>query len=394
MSPAGISAITTTGVQMARGKSFKEAAKDGLKVGAAIGIGTAFTGGSIGAGFGVGPGAVPIESFSGALDAAGRSVGQVQRLGQTVWDKVSSPFETVVNPKTGEKVLEVFGLPTKAIGDIATGAAAIGSSVAAYKDAKTQQEANQALAEEQKRQAAPLGPGEAFTIGGVQSPADGSTPPPIDVVNPIVAPGLGQPQEGQDFAIPGSQFAGYNPYAFLSEQAQAPEEMLTPDASMYQNPFAQVSPEQFLAMYGPQQGPQGIATFAKGGPVTAAMRGQTVPPSSSSNKPYYVNSAGRQISKAEWEKNQARMKAENDAQRQRDRAFLANQAAAKKAADQRKFEKETLPQLRQQSEAKRAAEQAAQQTVLHVHVVHMLLNFALNVAHIGTLLSRAIEITV
>jgi hypothetical protein len=54
------------------------------------------------------------------------------------------------------------------------------------------------------------------------------------------------------------------------------------------------------------------------------------------------------------------MKAENDAERQRDRAFLAQQSAAQKAADQRKFEKETLPQLRQQSEAKRAAEQAAQ----------------------------------
>ena len=34
-----------------------------------------------------------------------------------------------------------------------------------------------------------------------------------------------------------------------------------------------------------------------------------------------------------------------------------------------------------------AAEQAAQQTILHVHIMHMLLNFALYVAHIGTLLS-------
>jgi hypothetical protein len=359
MSPAGISAITTTGVQMARGKSFKEAAKDGLKVGAAIGIGTAFTGGSIGAGFGVGPGAVPIESFSGALDAAGRSVGQIQRMGQTVWDKVSSPFETVVNPKTGEKVLEVFGLPTKTIGDIASGVGTVASSVAAYKDAKAQNEANEQLAAQQAEAAKPMGPGQAFTIGGVQSPTEGVTPPPIDITNPIVAPGLGQPQEGPEFAIPESSYSGYNPYAFLSEEAQVPEEGMggdqifrfQPENLGPQNPFVQMSPEQFLAMYGPQQGPQGIATFAKGGsvasdPVSRARAALGLPPLPPSKK--LSDPVAESI-------------------RQRDNTFLANQAAAQKAADQRKFLEEQKV-LRQQADAREAAQKAQQESAMRARL--------------------------
>jgi hypothetical protein len=400
-SPAGISALATTGVQLAQGKSLSEAAKDGLKVGAAVGIGASVLGGSVSSAFGVGNTiAGPYASYS-PLDVAARSVGTIA--------------ETVAAPFSGMGLKEIVGV----------GSAIMGAKTA-YDSAQDARE--QAAVEKQTQQAVLdqiQNPPEArpFEPGGVaSSPEDSTTPPPINTprppgIDPIldspapppintprppgIDPILDSPappidatvpspgpapntpfQPPSSFAIPPSQYSGFNPFSFLNSGGQQSEAGTTQIPFAY-SPFSvpqQPSFQDFLAMYGGGGG-KGIQSFANGGPVymktggsaadaafrakqnAAAFRAKqnaAINAAAFSNKPQaYYNAAGKQISKAEWEANQARMKADNKAIQQQDKAYQSSTAEAARIASFNARMAEQERQRRIQAAADTAAARAA-----------------------------------